>query len=157
MITTASDATEWDVFAPTKVGTDGVSPDQLEWGDEVMLRELGELFTPEEGEVPPSEAAFHVAVELIEQTGSIMYCHLAGMRGEWWEFPEGYVATDDNGGLHIEWWHSNTHCVALRIGHTAKPSVSAFVKMGSDDSGKLTRGVHPAWLATKLAALNKAT
>jgi hypothetical protein len=155
MTTAAADATDWDAFAPTKVGTQENQLSQLEWGDEVMLRELGELFRPEEGEVPPSRPAFDAAMELIEQTGAVMYSHIVGMRGQWWEFPEGYVATDDNGGLHIEWWNGKQHCIALKIGHTENPSLTAFVKIGRDDPGKLFTSVHPAWLASKLAALNK--
>jgi hypothetical protein len=106
MTSSAADATElWDAFAATKVGAgEHLADDDLEWGDELMMRELGELFEPEDGEGPPSEPAFDAAIELIEQTGAIMYSHLNGMSGDCWDFPRGYVATDDNGGLHIEWW-----------------------------------------------------
>jgi hypothetical protein len=149
-------ADRWDAFAATNSG-DHSQSSEGEPQYQRILNDLCSLFSPDDdGELPPTEHAFQRAVELIEQTDEVMYSHFDATDGDpWWEIPKGYVATDDNQGIRIEWWHGRSACVAVSIGPTPDKLDTTFVKTGPGDPGKLTRIVHPAWLAAKLCALQK--
>ena len=94
---------------------------------------------------PPTRAAFDRAIEYLEQTGhAMMQLHGA--------FPVGYVATDDRGGIRVEWWHEQNQCVHLVVNHDSRSKDYTFVKL-TDEDGVIERRVLPSRLAVRLAEI----
>lgn len=105
---------------------------------------------------PPTPYAVDRAIEILERTSYEMMRRRGPDPA--WEFPSGYVNTDENGGLRVEWWHGQTHCVTLVVGHDQDAISYSFMKPGAGRAGRIAdRGsIHPARLASMLHDLNRA-
>lgn len=121
-----------------------------------VLDRIGQLCTPDPdaAAVPPTRYALDRVDAILRETAAIMSRQRHESQDATWDFPSGYAATDDDGGIRIEWWHELTHSAHLVVGSVPDTREYLFAKFGASDQGNLERPANPQRLATLLHQLN---
>jgi hypothetical protein len=147
--TTASYVLEAD--ANTHSAREPIRPDEFGSGVSGLTAVYGEvrsLCDPDQNDgcQAPDESIVGRTFDILGQTA---YAMMVIDRSS--VFPHGYAATDDQGGIRIEWWHNRTDCVMLVVGQNKS---YVFVKFGAGQIGKMEQ-VAPRRLAALLLALSR--
>lgn len=152
----------WDSSGNTRTDRPdrtGVVPDEFNSGApgvKALFGELRALCVPSDDEsVAPTKHALERTTKILEQTAYAMMREREQSCDPDWEFPAGYAATDDEGGIRIEWWHGVTHSVHVVIGHARRTKEYMFSMFGEGDKGRIERPLIPKNLADLLHRLNK--
>lgn len=115
-----------------------------------IYHQIGSLCGPEMEDdeiVPPTRRAVERTFYLLEEiVNSLMASNS--------RFPEGFVTTDDRGGLRIEWWQQRTHCVTLVIDAKDESKDYVFKKL-DDGKGTMNRPVVPQEIAEQLKIISQ--